>query len=181
MTGDQEAEWRRLHAEHAAALRRFVTRLTSDRSRADDVVQEVLVRAWRSDAFAGRDDRAVHAWMCTAARRLVIDNWRSASSRHEVSVADVAAAGTDDESAAVLDRQVVADALAALSPEQRSAVVAAYYQGQTIAEMAKRWQLPQGTIKSRLHYGLRSLRRALQDADDSQEATSSQGEEVTRR
>lgn len=163
MTGDQEAEWRRLHAEHVTRLRRFVGRLTSDRGRAEDIVQEVLVRAWRTDAVTGRDDRAAYAWMCTVARRLVIDNWRSAAARHEVSVAEVSAPVVADHAAAVLDRRVVAEALAGLSPEHRSAVVAAYFEGQTVAEMAERWQLPQGTVKSRLHYGLRSLRRALRD------------------
>jgi len=68
----------------------------------------------------------------------------------------------------VLDRWLIADALAALSPEHREVIAAAYYEGRSVAEIAGILHIPEGTVKSRLHYGLRGLRLALQEKGVSQ-------------
>jgi RNA polymerase sigma-70 factor (ECF subfamily) len=69
----------------------------------------------------------------------------------------------EDTSGAVLDRWLIADALRMLTPEHRAVIVASYYQGRPVAEIARALRLPEGTVKSRLHYGLRSLRLILQE------------------
>ena len=70
---------------------------------------------------------------------------------------------TPDGTQAVLDAWLVADALTGLSAEHRAVVVGAYYGGRSVAELARENQIPEGTVKSRLHYGLRALRLALQE------------------
>jgi RNA polymerase sigma-70 factor (ECF subfamily) len=47
--------------------------------------------------------------------------------------------------------------------EHRTAIVRAYYLGQTVADIAQQEGIPEGTVKSRLHYALRALRIALQE------------------
>src|SRR3712207_1440343 len=67
-----------LHDEHAAALWRFCMRLVNnDRGRAEDVVQETLLRAWRHRTVLEGTPAAVRAWLFTVARNIVIDEWRS--------------------------------------------------------------------------------------------------------
>jgi RNA polymerase sigma-70 factor (ECF subfamily) len=135
---------------------------------ARDVVQDVLLRAWRHPEIAGSDDeRATRAWLFTVTRNLVIDRWRSAAHRYET-VTDAQtlaerAPAREDASSTVLDRWLIADALAGLSPEHRAVIVAAYYEGRPAAEIARTLGVPEGTVKSRLHYGLRSLRLLLQE------------------
>ncbi|MEO7122932.1 MAG: sigma-70 family RNA polymerase sigma factor, partial [Lacisediminihabitans sp.] len=63
----------------------------------------------------------------------------------------------------LLDAWLVSDALAALSPDHRAVVVRSYYQGQSTAEIAEALEIPDGTVKSRLHYALRALRLILQE------------------
>ena len=63
----------------------------------------------------------------------------------------------------VLDRWLIADALASLPVAQRSVINAANYEGRSIADISARLRIPEGTVKSRLHYGLRTLRLALQE------------------
>jgi RNA polymerase sigma-70 factor (ECF subfamily) len=63
----------------------------------------------------------------------------------------------------VLDSWLVADALVSLSPAHRAVVVGAYYGGRSVAELATELGIAPGTVKSRLHYGLRALRLALQE------------------
>ncbi|GAB3855848.1 sigma-70 family RNA polymerase sigma factor SigL [Nocardioides maradonensis] len=152
-----------LHREHAAALERYVVRLVGDRDRAADVVQETLLRAW-THAIADDDGRGpVRAWLYTVARHLVVDQARSAWARHESSAAEPPETAEPDQVDALFDALLVADALAGLSPEHRAVVVRAYYLRLSVGEIAEALEIPPGTVKSRLHYGLRALRLALQE------------------
>jgi RNA polymerase sigma-70 factor, ECF subfamily len=66
-----------------------------------------------------------------------------------------------DDTDAVLDSWLVTDALAQLSPEHRTVIVYAYYGRRTIPDIAAELGVPSGTVKSRIHYGLRALQLAL--------------------
>ena len=155
-----------LHDEHAPALRGFVLRLTAgDRARADDVVQETLLRAWRTPRVLEGTEGSTRAWLFTVARHLVIDEWRSGRSRREVLAAEPpeprqdGSAMTDD----LLESWLVADALARLSADHREVIQLCYFGGRSVAEAAAVLGVPPGTVKSRTHYALRSLRLVLQE------------------
>ena len=77
-----------LYDEHAAALWRYALRLTGDRARAEDVVQETLLRAWRHPEVTADVDRSARAWLFTVARNMIIDERRSARFKNESRVAD---------------------------------------------------------------------------------------------
>jgi len=162
VTADPDALLRATHAAHADALHRYVARLT-DAARAQDVVQETLLRAWRHPDVLTRPEPSVRAWLFTVARNLVVDEARSAQRRHELPSDAPPDAATGDATQGVLDRWLVADALAALSADHRAVVVGAYYGGRSVAELAAEQGVPPGTVKSRLHYALRALRLALQE------------------
>jgi len=154
---------RALHDEHGPALWRYVVWLTGDRHFAEDVVQETLVRAWTKPSVLDQSAGSARAWLFTVARNLVIDSKRSAASRHEFSTDLLPERATDDGTDALLDAWLVSDALGTLSTDHRLVVVHAYYQRQSIAEIAAELEIPPGTVKSRLHYALRALRLALQE------------------
>ena len=165
MDDPDAALMRVLYDEHAAALWRYALRLTGDRARAEDVVQETLLRAWQHPEVAD-DERSIRAWLFTVARNMIIDERRSSRFRSEVSSLDGAGAperaGPDQVNAA-LDRLLVGDALAQLSLEHRAVVWRSYYLGWTTAQIADDLQIAEGTVKSRLHYALRALRLTLQE------------------
>lgn len=159
----QDELLRALHDEHAAALWRYVVWICGDRQLAEDIVQETLLRAWRRPKVLDQGESSARAWLFTVARNLVTDHRRSARSRYEVGTDVLPERSAADEIDAMLDRWLVADALDALSPEHRAVVVHAYYLGQPVARIAQELQVPEGTVKSRLHYALRALRLALQE------------------
>ena len=82
---------------------------------------------------------------------------------HELAGTDFLDHGESDRTGEVLDRWIIADGLATLSKDHRRVITAAYYEGRSVAEIAAELRVPEGTVKSRLHYGLRSLRLVLQE------------------
>ncbi|WP_028850092.1 sigma-70 family RNA polymerase sigma factor [Thermocrispum municipale] len=171
MTDDRAALLRTLHDEHAPDLWQFVLRLTGDPQLASDVVQETLLRALQRPGALARRHTSPRAWLFTVARNLVIDNQRSARQRREIPHDDMPlarGAESEDSTDALLDSWLVADALAQLSSEHRTVIVHAFYGRRPIADIAAELDIPPGTVKSRLHYGLRALRLALQERGVSQ-------------
>jgi RNA polymerase sigma-70 factor, ECF subfamily len=165
MPDDEVALMQQLHDEHATALWRFALRLVdNDRARAEDVVQETLLRAWRHRAILESSPPALRSWLYKVARNIVIDEWRSRRVQLETTVADVPEAATgDDADDQRLLAWVVAEAVTRLSPEHRAVLLECYYRGRPVAEAARRLGVPEGTVKSRTHYALRALKLALEE------------------
>jgi len=155
----------RLHDEYAAELWSYCSRLTGhDRARAEDVVQETLLRAWRHADELDGSHGSVRAWLFTVARHIVIDEWRTPRSRHELTVADLPDQPEQHEDVdALLLSWMVTDSLSRLSPDHRAVIRECFYRGASVAEAARRLGIPEGTVKSRTHYALRALRLVLDE------------------
>ncbi|HVX43364.1 MAG TPA: sigma-70 family RNA polymerase sigma factor [Mycobacteriales bacterium] len=164
MPADDVDLMRALYDEHGAALWSYVLRLASgDRARAEDVVQETFLRAWRNANLMDDSRGSVRSWLFTVAKRIIIDEWRTRRVRSEVVTADVPEREVIDETDRIVQSWVVTEALGHLSAAHREALVECYYQGRSVSEVAARHGIPEGTVKSRLHYGLRALRLALEE------------------
>jgi RNA polymerase sigma-70 factor (ECF subfamily) len=163
MPRDDATRLSALYDAHAAPVWRYVVHLTGDRAAADDVVQETLLRAWRTPRILEQDPATTRSWMFTVARNLVIDDARSAHHRREIAVAETPDVVTADATDALFEAILIEEALASLSIDHRTVIVRAYYGGLPINEIAAELDIPPGTVKSRLHYGLRALRLALQE------------------
>src|ERR1700753_2338386 len=155
-----------LYDEHAGALWRYALRLTNDPARAEDVVQETLMRAWQHPEGIGDNQRQARACLFTVARNMIIDERRSPKFRNVVGSLD--AAGAPEQSApdqvdAALDRLLIADAMAQMSADHRAVIERSYYRGWTTAQIAADLDIAEGTVKSRLHYAVRALRLSLQE------------------
>ena len=154
---------RALYAEHAAPLLRYAMHLMNgDRQRAEDIVQETLLRAWQHpEAIA---DRPARPWLFAVARNLAIDAYRAKRARpHEVGEAALEVLPGPDDAERALESWAVADALSALRPEHRGVLLETYYKGKSVAEAAATLGIPAGTVKSRTFYALRALRLALEE------------------
>jgi RNA polymerase sigma-70 factor (ECF subfamily) len=157
---------RLLYQEHAGPLLMFVLRLTAgDRQRAEDIVQETLLRAWRNAHRLGAQGQSsLRPWLVTVARRIAIDDHRSERARPaETYDRDLEAFAEADDTERVLRMMTVTDALRALSQPHREILIATYFRGRTVPEAAEELGLPLGTAKSRVYYALRALRSALQE------------------
>ena len=154
---------RALYNEHAGPLLRYAMHLMSgDRQRAEDIVQETLLRAWQHpEAIA---DRPARPWLFAVARNLAIDAYRAKRARpHEVGEAALEVLPGSDDADRALESWAVADALRELRPEHRNVLLETYYRGKSVAEAASVLGIPAGTVKSRTFYALRALRLALEE------------------
>jgi RNA polymerase sigma-70 factor (ECF subfamily) len=158
-----EALVRALYDEHAAPLLRYALRLTDgDRQRAEDIVQETLLRAWQHpDAIA---ERPARPWLFAVARNLAVDAHRARKARPpEVADSVLEILPVPDEADRVLESWAVAEALSTLRPDHRQVLVETYYLGRSVAEASAMLGIPAGTVKSRTFYALRALKLALEE------------------
>ncbi|MDL5156121.1 sigma-70 family RNA polymerase sigma factor [Actinomycetospora termitidis] len=163
---------RLLHEQHGAVLWAVALRSTSDRGRAQDAVQETLLRAWRHPAAIDPSRGDPRPWLLRTLRNVLIDEWRSRSSRPELLSDDPVGAESGtvpggyavaDHAEAAVQAWTVGAALERLSAEHRAVLVECYYRGRTVGEAAATLNVPAGTVKSRVHYALRALRLALEE------------------
>jgi RNA polymerase sigma-70 factor (ECF subfamily) len=158
-----EALVRALYSEHAGPLLRYALHLTSgDRQRAEDIVQETLLRAWlHPQAIVSRPARP---WLFAVARNLAVDAHRARQARpHEVGEAALQLTAVPDAADRALESWAVADALRSLRLEHRAVLLETYYRGRSVAEAAAVLGIPAGTVKSRTFYALRALKLALEE------------------
>ena len=94
----------------------------------------------------------------------MIDDRRSSRYSREFSTETLPERNLIDAINPAFDKWILSDALLSLSTEHRTAIVRAYYLGQTVADIAEHEQIAVGTVKSRLHYALKALRNALQES-----------------
>jgi RNA polymerase sigma-70 factor (ECF subfamily) len=165
VTEDSAPSMRDLYDKHAEELRRYAARLTGDRARAEDIVQETLLKAWQHPEVTGDPAKSPRAWLFTVARNMIIDERRSARFRNESVIADpdmIPDQAGPDEVNSALNRMLLSSALTQLSADHRIVIRRSYQDGWTTAQIAADLHIPEGTVRSRLHYAVHALRLALQ-------------------
>lgn len=153
------AAFQTFHDRYAARVATYARQLNRDRQLDDDILQEVFTAVWTRAASynAARGDAS--GWLYTLTRNKVIDLWRRGSKDGQAEEIDdrrLPAPREEDDL-----RLTLRQALAHLSPEQRQAIEMAYFDGLTYQEAAHELELPEGTLKSRIRLGLRTLRNVL--------------------
>jgi RNA polymerase sigma-70 factor (ECF subfamily) len=154
---------RELHEQHAGALWSYAVRLTGDRGRAQDVVRETLLRAWRDPRILDPECGSQRSRLYTVARNIVIDEWRTTRSSPETEVGRILQQPIGDASEPVVDRHLVVAALGRLTQEHRHVLRECYFRGSSVTEAAHALGIAPSTVKSRAYYALRALRLAIEE------------------
>jgi RNA polymerase sigma-70 factor, ECF subfamily len=163
-----------LYDRHNRLLFGLILRILRDRAEAEEILQEVFVRVWtRAELYDARLGNPI-SWLVRLARNRAIDRLRARRVREaasgpslDESVAEPAGTAIRSPEAIVVDDErhgKVIDALASLPPEQRHLIEAAFFEGYTHSELAKRFGLPLGTVKTRIRTGMIAMRQRLEHA-----------------
>ncbi len=159
-----------LYDRHNRLLFSLIVRILRDRGESEDVLQEVFVRVWdRADSYSAALGTP-SAWLVRIARNRAIDRLRSRQVRANIAESyetpPIAADPTPASNPELLahtaeQRRAILAALDRLPAEQRTLVDAAYFEGYTQSELAERFNLPLGTVKTRIRTAMQELRRTL--------------------
>jgi RNA polymerase sigma-70 factor (ECF subfamily) len=171
-----EAALAALYDRHSRLAYSLIVRILRNTSDAEEVLQETFVRVWsRADTYEPRLGTP-SAWLLRIARNRAIDRLRAIRTRAHTSESNQAGDGdavpmrpepvTRDTPEAALQVNVVAvavrAAMADLSSSQRELIEAAFFDGYTHQELAARFRVPLGTVKTRIRAGLTALRGRLE-------------------
>ncbi|NGO47334.1 sigma-70 family RNA polymerase sigma factor [Streptomyces sp. YC419] len=159
----RERAMRTLYDEQGSPLYAYVVRLLGgDRHRAEDVVQETLLRCWRTQDL--ENGQPLRPWLFRVARNLVVDEYRLRMARpQEVNGNDwledllTKSDGVDR----LLSSMILQEAFQKLSPKHREVLYETYYTGRSMREAGLVLGVPPGTVKSRVHHAVRALRMAM--------------------
>ncbi len=150
-----------LVSERIDGLYRIASLILQDFDRAEDAVQEALVRCWRDLPRLRNPDR-FDAWLRRVLYHAITDEARDRTRMRSTVARLHIDAAEADTTAAFADRDQIARVFGRLSIEHRTIVVLRYYLGLTLDEAASTVGIPLGTAKSRLHHATSALRAALE-------------------
>jgi len=162
----EEPALRAAYAAHGRELYGFALRSLGDTGLAEEAVQETFLRAWRHSDRFDPDVASLRTWLFAICRHVIVDLARRRAVRPPLADVAVAPDGPPDGGDEV-DRALVAwqveEALRRIGDDHRRVLVEVYYRARPYAEVAGELGVPVGTIKSRVYYGLRALRLALEE------------------
>jgi RNA polymerase sigma factor (sigma-70 family) len=160
-----------LYDRYDNAIYSFAYQIVKDIMMAEEVVQELFLRVWK---YAERYDSShgkLSTWLFTLTRNIAIDILRKKQNRTGQQLAEQQRLNPIPDSRKAIEEQVesnrigeqVMQALQLLSDEQKSIVEWIYYQGLTQQEVADRYAIPLGTVKSRVKLAMGQLKQRLEN------------------
>ncbi|MFI6845126.1 sigma-70 family RNA polymerase sigma factor [Kitasatospora sp. NBC_00085] len=153
-----------IHRLHGGYLLRALLRVTGgDRGKAEDILQETLLRAWQNPEALAAGPEQSRPWLFTVARRIAIDHYRMAAARAREVLGEESTDRpvTEDPYDQVVVARDVDSALRRLQQHHRDVLVELHLNDRSVADAATRLGVPPGTVKSRNFYAIRALRPVL--------------------
>jgi RNA polymerase sigma-70 factor (ECF subfamily) len=158
------AAFQALADEHLDAAYRLARIILRDETEARDATHDAFLQAWRKWSTL-RDTDRFEAWFDRILVNACRDRLRQASRRTALDISAELGLATADPYVRTHERDTIDRALASLSADQRVVVALRYDRDLPADEIARRLDIPVGTVSSRLHYALRKLHDAIDGAE----------------
>jgi RNA polymerase sigma factor (sigma-70 family) len=168
VAGGDRAALRIVYQDTSAKLFGVCLRILSDRSEAEDVLQDVYVTVWRKAGSFDPAKASPITWLVAIARNRAIDRLRATAVSRRMEPIEAADTVSDPAPAAVervelaQQHRRLAGCLEELEQRHSAAIRAAFLDGSTYEELAERMRVPLGTMKSWIRRGLLKLRACLE-------------------
>lgn len=165
--------FRRFYEQYASFVLQIAQRVTGDRMEAEDVCHDVLLNVLQKADSFDPSRGSIEAWLAVTTRNRALDRLRrkqrmqfmQAGVLEEEAEAAMAAAGSyvpvEDSVVAKLDGETLKNALQRIPAMQAKAIAGYYLHAQSQRELSAELQVPLGTVKSLVRYGLNNLRKQL--------------------
>jgi len=166
--GDKEA-FAQLYESHFDRIYRYVAMKTGNRTEAEDMTQQVFVRAYKSVGSYQWRDVPFSAWLFRIAHNQIVDHIRRESKRPTVWLDETLPIPSDSdpvqEVELKLNMEKVAAASRSLTPAQREVISLRFAGGLSIAEAAQSMKKSEGAIKALQHSAIQALRKTLKTGE----------------
>ncbi|MER7667047.1 sigma-70 family RNA polymerase sigma factor [Kitasatospora sp. NPDC096128] len=158
---DTLAEIHRLHGGYL--LRALLRNTGGDRGKAEDILQETLLRAWQHPEALAAGPEHSRPWLFTVARRIAIDHYRMAAARAQEAIGEPVEDRplAEDPYEQVVVARDIALALRRVQKHHREVLVELHLKDRSVLEAAAQLGVPPGTVKSRNFYAVRAMRPVL--------------------
>ncbi len=157
----RERDVREAYAAHSGELYGFAMRSLGDSGLAEEAVQETFVRAWRAGERFDPEIGSLRTWLFAILRNVVIDLGRARAIRPGVAQTGIEPSVEPLEEALLAWQ--VEEAMRRIGEDHRRVLVETHFRGRPYAEVAEELGVPEGTVKSRVYYGLKALRVVLEE------------------
>ncbi|MCM0622326.1 sigma-70 family RNA polymerase sigma factor [Nocardioides bruguierae] len=164
-----EDEVHAAYLRHGPEIYRFLLRGLGDPGAAQDVTQETFLKAWRNADRFDPTLSSLRVWLFGIARNAMIDHARASGARpwqstllDPPSVAE-RAEEVADPTERMLEGWLLEEALRRVAEHHRTAIVETHLRERPYDEVAGELGVPVGTLRSRVFYGLKALRAAMDE------------------
>ena len=154
-----------LFQQYYPFLYRYLFKLTMNKEMTEDLLQETMIRAYMN-LHKFRYESKFSTWLLSIATRLYIDEQRKRKrdrERHQKLTENEIRKMKWELGQGKMDWSLHLHLFASLSTETRTLILLRHYYGYSIEEISNMTQLRKGTVKSRIHYALKKLRKEWQD------------------
>lgn len=168
-----------VYARYMPFILHVALRVVGDRMEAEDICHDVFLEVLRKGAGYDPSRGSVEAWLAVMTRSRCLDRLRrskrmSFGLEQNAEPQSASSLGPEAQAESRLQREALVEALHSLPLRQREAIVSSYYGSHTQRELSDAWNVPIGTVKSWVRYGIQNIRKQMQQRGWSQE----QGERV---
>ena len=158
----RERDVREAYAAHSGELYGFAMRSLGDAGLAEEAVQETFLRAWKAGERYDPEIGSLRTWLFAILRNVVIDMGRARASRPRLGPEQGIEPSVEPLEQALVAWQVE-EAMRRIGEDHRQVLLETHFKARPYAEVAEELGVPEGTIKSRVYYGLKALRVALEE------------------
>lgn len=154
-----------LYDYYSAALYGAIVRIVNDEKVAEEVLQDAMMKIWdKIGAYDAKKGR-LFTWMLNLCRNLSIDKLRSREIKKEQKTDDIADSVYSVERQNLIHQSIeaigVKELLKNLREEEKLIIDLVYFKAYTQSEVSKEYDIPLGTVKTRLRMALKNLRKVL--------------------
>lgn len=179
ITDAQEEALAQLYDRYHRLVFSLALAIVNDRATAEEITLDVFMRVWRKADTYRADQAKVSTWLTHITRHHAIDVLRRRAVRadqyavqwEEIVYAEAPQEDPQESTELSLRRERVHAALAQLPPDQKQAILLAYFGGLTQSQIAETLKQPLGTIKTRVRLAMQKLYHFLRDEHESENAS----------
>ena len=168
LSSGDEAALGEVYDQYSSFVFGLAQRVIGDPRAAEDVSQEVFLYVWEHPYAFDPERGSLRTWLGTLAHRRSVDYVRREEARRRRAQREAGRRPTyipdvEEMATALVQAELVRNALDVLPEDQRRCIQLAYFGGKTYRQVAEVLGIPEGTAKSRLRLGLRRIAEALEN------------------